>query len=240
MAATLAGELSSASESDGMELGSSAGPEEAGMELEGGVRGDVSVVGVWFEVQEVLSGVLCAEVDERPEVDWLGLTDSALGGDSSKEGGEGGRDQVILGMMMKKILSVLSCILRVASCDDLEGIVKGLEEQVSERRHALSYCMCWRMLLGSRLSQEQRATLRPSLAKVSPSLYPPVMVPSLSHAEGGGRLPVHGQAPPSPRCHGGRGGGSCDVGPSAAWSAQGCPRADGSPALLPPSSPWQP
>ncbi len=148
-------ELGSGSEA-GMELGetgielgsgSEAGmePGKTGMELGSGneVGIELSVVGLWCEVQGVLWEVVRAVLCEHPELDWLQLTASALGGgqrdhpaerEEAKEEGEDEereRKVIILRMMVKKILAVMLCILRVASCQDVAGIVEGLDEKVS-------------------------------------------------------------------------------------------------------------
>ena len=128
-------ELGSGGET-GMEESHSSGAgmeqRQAGLEL--------SLVGVWHGVEEVLSGVVCAVMDEQHSVDWLRLAASSLGGqpsatlhgeDSKEEGEEGERKGVMLALMMTKILTMLSSVLRVAKCEDVEDIVKGLGDQVS-------------------------------------------------------------------------------------------------------------
>ena len=103
----------------------------------GVVGAKVGVAGVWCQVQQVLSAVVCARMDKQPGVgvEWLSLVVSALGGrevtPSPGPAGEGGgKRQVMFRMVMRRIVWVLACILRVASCEDMEGIVKALDEQV--------------------------------------------------------------------------------------------------------------
>lgn len=115
---------------------SSPAPEESDME-DGNAGVKLRLARVWGEVQEVLMGVVCGVVGGTCWVDWLRLTACALGGHwdqataaDSKDKKEGG-GQDMLELLVGKTVALLSCVVGVASCEDVEEIVAQLEDQVS-------------------------------------------------------------------------------------------------------------